>query len=87
MPKHKPVKQTPDQIEAMSKELYQLSIDLKAAADFVRHSQFDSLQVTGYGQMSQAVKFVNAYFSAVKNAIYQARMDRGDFDSGEPKAK
>lgn len=87
MPKYKPVIQTPEQIEEMAKQVVSMGNDIAAAADKMRGAKFDKLPIGGYGQMKSAVKFTNAYFAAVKTAIFDARTERGDFDSGEPKPK
>lgn len=87
MPKYKPVVQTPEQIDAMANELSNIAIDLKVAADRLRSSGFSEVPVGGYGQIATAIKFANAYSGSVKDAIFKSRKARGDFDSGEPKAK
>jgi hypothetical protein len=87
MPKYKPVIQTPDQLDSMAQELYDLATDLRKVAENVRRSKFDALPIAGYGQMAQALKFTNSYVGSVKDAIQRAKQERGDFDSGEPKPK
>lgn len=87
MPKYKPVIQTPDQLDSMAQELFDLATDLRKAAEKVRVAKFDELPIAGYGQMAQALKFTNSYVGSVKDAVQRAKQERGDFDSGEPKPK
>jgi hypothetical protein len=79
MPTHVPVETNPENIRAIADELSRASADLLAAAEAIKEAGFDRLEVVNFGVLKKSVFGTRSYVKAVKDAIWNAREDRGDF--------
>lgn len=94
MPIYKPMTAKPEELRTLAGEIAVFARELAAIADATKDAGFPDLSVTGYGQMRDAAKFTNNFVAAVKNSLWKAKEDRGDFGvvppeekNGQPKRK
>lgn len=90
-PKSPPVPQTPASLQALADELQGYSSQLSALAAAIKSMGFESLMVTHADQRRRSMEYIENFTKAVRDALREAREDRGDFGPTaapeEPKKK
>jgi hypothetical protein len=87
MPIHKPITAKPEELRTLAGEIAAFARDLATISDAAKDAGFSDLPVTGYGQMRDAAKFTNNFVAAVKNALWKAKEERGDFGAIPPEER
>jgi hypothetical protein len=75
----RPVATTPENLRAIAEELARCSAEIAALAAGIQGASFDQVGIPNFGQLQQTVTFSNKYVAAGRNALWEARRDRGDF--------
>ncbi len=77
-------KYTPQALKDLAKQLADDADWLAALAEQVESHGFESLSPTNADQMRRALGYTNNFAGAVREALRQARMERGDFGAFPP---
>lgn len=82
MPIHKPIKQTPENLNEVAKEIDNAGAAIRGVAKAMKDGGFDALEVTNFDQLQRAIQYVGNFRHAVETALREAKRDRGDFGAG-----
>lgn len=79
MPRQTSEPHTPESLKAMAESLSEHGAALAAMAEIVSLHDLSPLEVTNALQRRQAMEYLDKFVGAVRNAIRDAREDRGHF--------
>jgi hypothetical protein len=78
MAKKLPTKIRPEHLDAFADHVTETATALKAQAEVMRVHHFDEIEVGAWQQTARGRKFIDAFLTIMRDAIAQARSDRGD---------
>lgn len=78
MPVQHRTKITPDNLDALAKQIQEAGISFQAQAELMRGDNLAEINVVAWQQTARGMRFIDSFLSLVRDAIAEARSERGD---------
>lgn len=78
MPVQLPTSIKPEHLEGIAKHIAESADALRAQAEIMRDVGLETMDVFAWQQTATGMRFIDSFLSTVRDAIAQAKADRGD---------